>query len=254
MKVLERAGIRASDAAGAAAVAFHDYVSDHSAALLLREQPGMLEIGSAVCFMIGGRYLAATAAHNVVNLDPTRIEVVPAGERRARALTVRMMGHPANWQDEDVAWLELAPEHCARASRLRFVTLDQISVLPEPEGPIVCFLQGYPSQSVEPPQTAQARPLPESGGLMTLVIPAQRRRVALDPRVIGIEYPPHDGSLDASDLPHPAGLSGGAVWLFPTFPENQVWSPGSAKLVALERGWWKTKRKSSQPESKYGFG
>ncbi len=65
MKLFERAGIRTTDAAGAAAVSFHEYVSDRSAALLLREQPRMLEIGSVVCVQIGNYYLAATAAHNV---------------------------------------------------------------------------------------------------------------------------------------------------------------------------------------------
>jgi hypothetical protein len=37
-------------------------------------------------------------------------------------------------------------------------------------------------------------------------------------------------------------LSGGAVWLFPTFPENQVWSPEKARLVAIERGWWREEK------------
>ena len=242
MKLLERAGIRTTDAAGAASVAFHEYVSDRSAALLLRERPGTLEIGSAVCCRIGRTYLAATAAHNVLNLDPMRIEVVPAGELRARAIAVRRLGHATNWEDEDVAWLELEAEPCPDSGRLRFVTLDEISILPESESPIVCFLQGYPSQNVEPPPSAQERPLPQSDGLMTLVIPAQRRRVARDARVIGIEYPPHDGSLDASGVPHPCGLSGGAVWLFPTFPGNQVWSPRKARFVAIERGWWREER------------
>jgi hypothetical protein len=49
MKLFDRAGIRMTDAGAAASVAFHDYVSDRSAALLLREQPGQLEIGSIVC-------------------------------------------------------------------------------------------------------------------------------------------------------------------------------------------------------------
>lgn len=242
MKLLERAGIRATDAAGAAAVSFHEYVSDRSAALLLREQPGMLEIGSVVCVKIGDSYLAATAAHNVQHLDPARIEVVPAGEQRAEALRVCRIRYPSNTEDEDVACLELDPEQCARARRVRFVPLHQLASITEQPTPVVCFLQGYPAENVERPFNSELRPLAESDGLLTLVIPPPMRRAAHDPRVIGIEYPPHDGSLEAVRLPHPAGLSGGAVWLFPTFPENQVWSPEKARLVAIERGWWREEK------------
>jgi hypothetical protein len=151
MKLLERAGIRATDAAGAAAVGFHEYVSDRSAALLLREQPGMLEIGSVVCVKIGDRYLAATAAHNVQHLDPARIEVVPFGERRAEALRVCRIRYPSNTEDEDVACLELDPEQCARARRVRFVPLHQLASITEQPTPVVCFLQGYPAENVERP-------------------------------------------------------------------------------------------------------
>lgn len=135
MKLFERAGIRTTGAAGAAAVSFHEYVSDRSAALLLREQPGMLEIGSVLCVKIGDCYLAATAAHNVQHLDPARIEVVPAGERRAKALRVRPIRCPSNSEDEDVACLELEPEECARARRVRFVPLHQLASMTEQPTP-----------------------------------------------------------------------------------------------------------------------
>lgn len=226
-----------NDGRTAAVVAFHDYVSDRSAALLLRERPDQLEIGSVVCIKIEDRYLGATAAHNVRNLAESQIEIVPVGARDAEALQVRRMGYPGNWEDEDVACLELDPAECARARRVRFVPLHQLASLKEQEEPRVCFLQGYPAESAEIPSRADQRPLAESTGLLTLIIPPSRRRAAVESGLIGIEYPPHDGSLDESGFPHPAGLSGGAVWLFPTFPENLVWSAENAKLIGLERGW-----------------
>ena len=202
----------------------------------------MLEIGSVVCLKIEDRYLAATAAHNVRHLDPPRIEIVPAGERNAEALRVCRIGYPTNTEDEDVACVELDPQQCARAQRVRFVHLNQIAPLTEQSEPQVCFLQGYPARNLEKPAHAQHRPLAESDGLLTLVIPLPMRPAAQDPRVIGIEYPPHDDSLKKAGLPHPAGLSGGAVWLFPTFRENLVWSPDKARLVAIERGWWREEK------------
>lgn len=242
MKLLERVGIGMNDAGTAAVVAFHDYASDRSAALLLRERPGQLEIGSAVCVKIMDHYLAATAAHNILNLAESQIEIVPAGERRAEALHVRRIGYPGNWEDEDVACLELDPVECARARRVRFVPLQQLAPLKEQEEPRVCCLQGYPAETVEKISHADQRPLAESGGLLTLIIPPSSRRAANKQELIGIEFPPHDGSLDKSALPHPLGLSGGAVWLFPTFQDNPVWAAEKAKLIAIERGWFREHR------------
>ena len=53
MKILEVLGVKGAEAA--ACVTAHDYLSERSAALLLRPRPDQLDIGSAVAIEIGGR-------------------------------------------------------------------------------------------------------------------------------------------------------------------------------------------------------
>src|SRR5262249_42905360 len=83
-------------------------------------------------------------------------------------------------------------------------------------------------------------PVVESDGLLTLTIATDRRQSPHRPDVdLGVEYPPHDGSLDAAGLPVPPGASGGGFWVFPRFENGRIWSPEAFKLIGICRGWSK---------------
>jgi hypothetical protein len=45
---------------------------------------------------------------------------------------------------------------------------------------------------------------------------------------------------DAQEFKQPHGLSGGGVWVPPPLPRvDQIWSPGSIKLAAIQVSWFK---------------
>lgn len=239
MKLFETLGIKY--AGHAAAVALHDYVSNRSVALLLSSRSDEMYIGSGVCVRIADRYLIATAAHNLQDLELSNVSVIGRGERLGQPLQALRMG-VSDFPDRDVAWLELDPNG-PWPSRLHFVTSDQICSLHEENDRQPCFLQGYPAQRVEKPRNIDQRPFVESDGLLTLSLGPARRR---SPRVaaidIAVEYPPHDGSIDNIGLAPPPGVSGGGLWVFPRFDDHPVWSAEKAKLVGIARGWWKDER------------
>ena len=242
MKLLERLGIK--DAAGASAVTLHEYLSNRSAALLLRGDPDRLEIGSAVAIQIGRYSLLATAAHNVKGLNPRQIEVISAGRLNASRLPVSRIGihQLSEIEKVDVAWMELDISACDKPG-ISLVRLDQIGVLPSTCEPQACFVQGYPAEVVVKPSSSAECPLVESDGFLTLSIPSNRRRTPHRPHVdIAVEYPPHDGSLDSAGVPGPPGISGGGFWLFPRFENCLIWAPDGARLLGIARGWWRNEK------------
>jgi hypothetical protein len=243
MELLEKLHIQHADAA---AVTLHNWLSERSVALLLREQPDQLEIGSGVCIQVGERYLVSTVAHNIENLDTSKIEVVPVGARAATAIAIRRFGSRSSVGSStvDVGWIELEPEDCQR-SRAQFISLEHIHPLDHEEGRRACILQGYPAATVDVSAQYSERPLVESDGLLTLSIPPAARRGRHRPGFdIAVEYPPHDKSLDESRLPPPPGLSGGGLWLVPTFEERQVWSPEHSRLIGIQRGWRRAEKEA----------
>lgn len=240
MRLFEALGVKSADAA--ASVAAHNYLSDRSAALLLRSRPDQLDIGSAVAVRIGERRLLATAAHNISGLDLSQIEAVPAGRRPAERLPLReARAHPlAERENVDVAWLEI--DSTKNPPGLSFIELSQIIGASPTDDLLPCLVQGYPAKTAEVPRTANESAVVESDGFLTLTIGVCRRRSPGRPEVdFAIEYPPHDGSLDDIDIP-PPGLSCGGIFLFPPFKTGRIWSPEGLQLLGISRGWWKAEK------------
>ena len=147
----------------------------------------------------------------------------------------------AEKENVDVAWLEIDPS--VHNLDLSFVRLDQVIRSSPTEDRQPCFVQGFPAETVDNPLTTSEIPLVESDGLLTITIAAHRRQSPHRPDVdLGVEYPPHDGSLDGAGLPAPPGASGGGFWLFPRFENDRIWSPEAFKLIGIARGWWKADR------------
>ena len=243
MKLFETLGIEKP--AIAACVAYHEYISDRSVALLLRSTSDSLDIGSGTCFRIGRRYLIATVAHNVSHLDLSQIEAVPRGAYYSNKLSLVAKNHLHNDQgaEVDVAWIEVEAGDFERSSDLSAFSLGQVATYPE-DVVTACFLQGYPGERVElvKPQ-ASARPSVASDGLLTTsILPSARgvhHQAGID---FAIEYPPHDGSLDKAPLAAPPGVSGGGIWWLPGFKDNKVWLQDEVRLLAIARKWYKPSR------------
>lgn len=240
MKPFERLGIK--NPATAACIAYHEYISDRSVALLLRSTTDALDIGSGTCFRIGSRYLIATVAHNVSHLDISMIEAVPRGAYYSDKLTLVAKNHlhSAGGAELDVAWVEVEPESFERSPQLGAFSLSQVATYPE-EIVTGCFLQGYPGERVELVEPeASARPSVASDGLLTVSIPPLARGVRHQAGIdFAIEYPPHDGSLDDQPLAAPPGISGGGIWWVPGFEGNKIWLQDEVRLLAIARKWYK---------------
>jgi hypothetical protein len=244
MKLLETLGIK--DPALAAAVLHHEYISDRSVALLQRETPNTLRIGSGTCFKIGEHYLIATVAHNVSHLSLAQIEAVPRGAYYSDKLTLKAKNHLQSiaGAEVDLAWIEVEASSFESSPELNAFSLDQIAIGFSEEAVTPCFLQGFPGQNVALVNSnAAARPSVESDGLLTLSIPPSVRSVRHQSGVdLAIEYPPHDGSVDHLPLPEPPGNSGGGIWLIPGFEDGKMWLQSDVKLLAIARRWYKPGR------------
>jgi hypothetical protein len=240
MKLFEALGVK--HPATAACVAYHEYISDRSVALLQRSSSDALDIGSGTCFRIGHRYLIATVAHNVEHLNLSQIEAVPRGAYYSNKLTLVAKNHlhSAEGVELDVAWIEVEPESFERSPMLGAFSLSQVATYPE-EAITACFLQGYPSGRVELVQSeASARPSVASDGLLTMSIPPAARGVQHQAGVdFAIEYPPHDGSVDRQPLAAPPGISGGGIWWVPGFEDKRIWLQDEVRLLAIARKWYK---------------
>jgi|GEM_PF-3103500 len=241
MKLLELLGIK--DAPRAACALYHEYISDRSVALLLRSAPDKLEIGSGTCFKIGQRYIIATVAHNVADLDLSEIEAVPRGAYYSDKLVLKAKNHVQSLGgvEVDLAWIEVEASSFERSPQLSAFSLHQVAPGYPDEVVTSCFLQGYPSGKVELIDSkASARPSVESDGLLTLSIPPFARSVHHQDGVdFAVEYHPHDESVDHLPLAPPPGNSGGGIWLIAGFEDGKLWVPEDVKLLAITRKWYK---------------
>jgi hypothetical protein len=240
VKPLEILGVK--DARRAACAICHEYISDRSVALLLRDTD-RLEIGSGTCFKIGQRYIIATVAHNLADLDLSQIEAVPRGAYYSDKLVLTAKNHVQSigGVEVDLAWIEVEASSFERSPQLSAFSLDQVAPGYPDEVVTSCFLQGYPSGKVEVLNAqASARPSVESDGLLTLSIPPPARSVRHQNGVdFAVEYPPHDESVDHLPLAPPPGNSGGGIWLIAGFEEGKLWVPEDVKLLAITRKWYK---------------
>ena len=206
-----------------------NYVSDRSAALLLSTSPGTLSIGSATCLCIGGRYLLATAAHNIDDIrDDSGIRVLPRGRNDHPGIPILSRSHPGDEAfGHDVAWLELEADGVL-SSDLKCFGLEDLKCYQSHAPTMPFLLQGYPAAEVEVNGNTIS---PLSLGLMT---------ISLEPgggEVFAVEYPPQSKEDIGLELTHPEGISGGGIWLESRFQDELIWAPVQSTLVAIATTW-----------------
>ena len=122
-----------------------DYLSRHSIALVLKDAAGRPGTGSSTCVKIGSRYLLATAAHNIKDIDDAGIDLRAASElSRSRLPFVARSCSPSQpAPPTDVAWIEL-DERTALQNRLQFIELRDLQVAPGQTREHPFIIQGYP--------------------------------------------------------------------------------------------------------------
>lgn len=210
--------------------AVEQYARRHSAALLLFHAKDHVDVGSATCVAIGGRFFVATAAHNFGdNIPPESIRVVAPYSASEDWLPIARVGF-VDSHHPDVGFLEIDP-NVARRSGLKFLFLESIGPFEKPGPDSLYLAEGIPAALTS---TKQSTISLTSLGYMTIPAETEALKHEYDPEMellleySGAQYP----------LPPPHGMSGGGVWRIPNELQPMVWTPESSKLVAVVRCFW----------------
>lgn len=229
-----------------------NYVSDRTVALLLPGSSGKWGVASSTCIRIGERCLLMTAGH-VFNgfSDPSAIRLLPAGST-GTSLTIRSAGRSTDRTTHlreaipDVGWIEI---NCfeANLAGLRMLELSDLRLDQQHDSGQLFLVQGYPFEEVIQDSSGAVSVCSTGAGTYSLdlaLLPPHADRST----VFAVEWPPHDFHEDGYTPPPPPGISGGGVWAIPHFADGKVWDASSARLVAINRVWWKpTKMLSTTP-------
>lgn len=229
-----------------------NYVSDRTVALLLPGPSGKWGVASSTCIRIGERCLLITAGH-VFNgyASPSAIQLLPAGSTGA-TLSMKSAGrstdHVTRFGEAvpDVGWIEVSCFE-AKLAGLRMLQLSDLRLDQQHDGGQVFLVQGYPFDEVLQDGKGAVSVCSTGAGTYSLdsvLLPSHADRSA----VFAVEWPPHDFKEDGYTPPLPPGISGGGVWAIPHFEDGRIWDASEARLVAINRVWWKpTKMLSTTP-------
>jgi hypothetical protein len=218
------------------------HVSERSVAIFTdgpNETPAGL--GSGTCIEIGGVFLVATAAH--VLLDTTLKQVTVVGSVTRTDLAPRLIacGHRGGGAHDavDVGWIQLDPR-AAKAIGKTFVPLDRLS-LEAVELASLSWIYGYPSERLDR-RGHKGKPwyLINAIGYLTQVRKGTNAASASPEHDVFLDWP-DDVNEEApsgwlKQTPNAPGLSGAGIWQVNTH-SKQLWSPESARLVAIECSW-----------------
>ena len=195
-------------------------------AILLLRVCGRVEIGSSTLVRIGGRFLLATAAHNLDDAREEEIRLVPSGRTFASAVPLVRRSLPRRGDPSDVAWVELAAETVANHG-LGFVDASALGWNGERPGDLCFLVQGYPAEHVLRDGVGYGL---AAMGFVTLAA-GQR------PGDLSVLYPPPAGAAEPEGWrpPHPHGISGGGIWSTPR-AGGDSWRHAT-RLVGIARGW-----------------
>jgi hypothetical protein len=200
--------------------AVESYAKWHSAALVLFFAENHVEVGSATCVQFGDRFLLATAAHNIAELDSEDIRIVAPLSTSEAWLPIASR----NWRLEDlldVGWLEIT-ETVALSSGLSFIDAEMLAPFEEPTPESLYLAQGIPAEL----SSASGRTISLTS-LAYMTIPVEPGSTAPHLEIV-LDY-----SGSESPLPIPEGMSGGGIWSIQNNFDLQVWAPENSRLVGI---------------------
>ncbi len=211
------------------------YLDTRSVAIVGVKNGRPNEIGSGVCIEIRGRYFIGTAAHVVEPYPSEDLFLVTQNARQTGTVPIIARGHRDD--PADVAWLEIDQAAARRVPR-DFVTLEQFQLHCADIGDDLALLYGSPVDRIEQVNDHELDIGPV--GFLTGAPDGSSLPPAADRSMhMFLDYP-RDGRTDVLGNPVQApkafGFSGGGVWLS-RINENGLWSPESARLVAIETSW-----------------
>jgi hypothetical protein len=208
------------------------WVTRHSAVIRISNGNGGLDIASATCVRIQGRFFLATARHNVADIpSKTRLAVTPAeGEFGSEdSVPILRFGYPED-ESIDVAWIEL-DYSAAESAGLESIELSQL-------GPGVPL---NPDHLYLAAGAQAATKRVSRGPSSTLVIELKFSSCMSEPfesaTVDGLRLTysgkvvRSDGSISEHDPPH--GMSGGGLWSVTHEQSSSLWVPDRCRLLGI---------------------
>lgn len=192
------------------------------------------EIGSGTCIQLGGHYFIATAAHVIESYPSERLFLV--AQNASQVGTVPILGRGKR-NDVDVAWLEISPTDAHDVPR-DFATLEQLQPHCADVGEDLAILYGSPRDRVQVLSEHELEIAPVGFVTGAPNAPALPNDVDESAHLF-LAYPReartdvHGNAVEAVEA---QGFSGGGVWLSHV-NDRGVWSPESARLVAIQTSW-----------------
>lgn len=227
---------------------FHDEASKHSVAIVpaapkAHGEPWdviVSEAGSGTCIRIGGRFFIATAAHVIKDRDPKHHFIVTPVLSNMGLMIVGG-GHRGggDYDEDDVGWLELAPQAAASADRC-WLDVHRVRTHSTGVGEQLVVIGSPVSEQEREDRSDGSFNLTTStpwgaGRALHLkedlrATPDLERRIYIDwPRIVdtvaGTRY----------ENPPAPGMSGGGIWL--TQLGRPDWRPDQIQLIGIENAW-----------------
>jgi len=215
----------------AAYEALRQHIRDHSA-IIYQVLPDRTYIGSATCVEINDRLFLATAAHNFDVIAEGGTATTFSARRSLRSpLTILAHNYGVSGSPDvpDVAWLEV-DRVSANQSELAGIPLRLVrphhALDLDGDYDITGFIAELTNRiQVDGEQTIQLN------GICFNTIPTRNARPDGDELVLDYNFAnTENGRIE---MPHPAGISGGAIWHTPLIDENHIWTPAGFPLVGI---------------------
>ncbi len=208
------------------------------------------DVASGIAVKIEKRYFIATVAHFLKDADPDSLVVV----RKEAERNIVGDFNNVDWSlSLDVGLIELT--ECQAKCLPSFACKDHILATASFDGDTCFFVSGAPaqiyercdSQTFSVPMIYNVFPLPPEewpeNTTDTLAVDVDcilKLPEELTTRRRGSDYPSEGGDLRAGPPPHPAGMSGGGIWL-PGWRRAPVSYP-QVQLVGLQRSFFEESR------------
>jgi hypothetical protein len=214
------------------------------------------ELASGILIEIGSHLFVATVAHSIPSSPEKRLWVLPETPKRAEdgMLGFVKFGKEPS-EHPDVGFLELTREAAAvYLPNSRPIGLDDIKDFGIGRENSLVFVIGFPAEWAQARRTAPETLAMPAHSLCYTTTPLPHSEWPAVPKY----EPPADITIDAfliypadgttradtnadTSLPDPHGMSGGGFW-DAGFENGSLWTPGSAKLFAIQVLWNSTQR------------
>jgi len=188
-------------------------------------------IGSGVTVEIGEKIFIATAAHNFQDVPSGgKFTLFSASSGKLLFNTAANLSEYGTRGTLDLAWLELDPTS-AKEADLFGVPLDAIDPRHRFKKNGLYWITGFPWESS---RMTQAQGVTDYNFPLLIYLTSPVTKGKAVASEVLLEYLPdamtHSGP---ATMPHPRGMSGGAIWYVPAHELSGVWTPTRYQLTGV---------------------